>query len=212
MQRVTAFPEPVRQHGVRIGEVVYPVKQAFELATGLPRTEFTTHIARRHLAALGFEVVGEIETRGPIGGLVARVRHTRRWNPKPSTASGIPNSECRQPSFAFSSATGGRSRPSQTQTLGSMPSTFSPLRGGDRAAIEVQGFPSRNYADPARASETKRTQPSTQCEALVCPGDVDQDPAAAASVGDRLARLPALPTCSARLPPRYRRPGSPCGG
>ena len=62
-QRVDAFPEPVRQHGVRIDGVVYPVKQAFELATGVPRAEFTSHIARRHLAALGFELVGEIETR-----------------------------------------------------------------------------------------------------------------------------------------------------
>src|SRR4051812_37629814 len=31
-------PEPVREHGVRIGGTVYPVKQAFELGARLPRT------------------------------------------------------------------------------------------------------------------------------------------------------------------------------
>lgn len=35
-------------------------------------------------------------------------------------------------------------------------------RGGQTAGVEVKGFPSRNYADPARAAETKRTSPSTQ--------------------------------------------------
>lgn len=35
-------------------------------------------------------------------------------------------------------------------------------RGGKTAGIEVKGFPSRNYADRARAGERKRTSPSTQ--------------------------------------------------
>jgi hypothetical protein len=35
-------------------------------------------------------------------------------------------------------------------------------RDGQTIGIEVKGFPSRNYADPARADEVKRTQPSTQ--------------------------------------------------
>lgn len=55
-------PEPVRQLGVRIDGRVYPVKQAFEAATGVNRREFISHTARRHLAALGFELVGEIRT------------------------------------------------------------------------------------------------------------------------------------------------------
>jgi Holliday junction resolvase-like predicted endonuclease len=33
---------------------------------------------------------------------------------------------------------------------------------GHTVGIEVKGFPSRNYADPARAAEAKRTAPSTQ--------------------------------------------------
>ena len=35
-------------------------------------------------------------------------------------------------------------------------------RDGQMVGIEVKGFPSRGYADPARANEVKRTSPSTQ--------------------------------------------------
>lgn len=35
-------------------------------------------------------------------------------------------------------------------------------RDGQTVGVEVKGFPSRVYADPARAGETKRTSPSTQ--------------------------------------------------
>lgn len=35
-------------------------------------------------------------------------------------------------------------------------------RDGQTVGIEVKGFPSRGYADPARANEVKRTSPSTQ--------------------------------------------------
>ena len=59
-------PERVRHHAVRIDVTWYPVKQAFEVATGIPRREFTSHTARRHLAALGFEVRGEVESRTSI--------------------------------------------------------------------------------------------------------------------------------------------------
>ncbi|WP_051511202.1 hypothetical protein [Intrasporangium oryzae] len=36
------------------------------------------------------------------------------------------------------------------------------IRDDHTAGIEVKGFPSRNYADPTRAGEAKRTLPSTQ--------------------------------------------------
>ena len=61
VSRVT--PEEVRQHGVRIGGVVFPVKQAFSVATGLSLTEFTSDTALRLLARLGFEVIGEVSHR-----------------------------------------------------------------------------------------------------------------------------------------------------
>jgi hypothetical protein len=50
-------PKPVREHGVRIGGVVYPVKQAFEQGCGVPRAQFTSQTALRHLRALGFPIV-----------------------------------------------------------------------------------------------------------------------------------------------------------
>jgi serine/threonine protein kinase len=52
-------PAPIRQLGVRIDGRLYPVKQAFEVATGIERSAFVSHTARRHLAALGFELVEE---------------------------------------------------------------------------------------------------------------------------------------------------------
>ena len=57
-------PEPIREHAVRIGGVWFPVKQAFEKAADVRRTEFTSQTARRHLVALGFQVRGETVDRG----------------------------------------------------------------------------------------------------------------------------------------------------
>jgi hypothetical protein len=45
-------PEPLHQYAVRVDSVLYPVKQAFEAATGVTRREFTTETARRHFVAL----------------------------------------------------------------------------------------------------------------------------------------------------------------
>jgi hypothetical protein len=58
-------PEPVQQYSVQVGSRVYPVKQAFEAATGIPRPTFTTQAARRHLATLGFEVAPDCAGRQP---------------------------------------------------------------------------------------------------------------------------------------------------
>ena len=49
-------PDVIRKHAVRINDTWYPAIQAFEVATGVPRSEFISHTARRHLAALGFTV------------------------------------------------------------------------------------------------------------------------------------------------------------
>lgn len=51
-----AQPEPVRTLSVEIAGRVFPVKQAFALATGVERSEFISHTAYRHLADLGFRV------------------------------------------------------------------------------------------------------------------------------------------------------------
>jgi serine/threonine protein kinase len=58
-----AEPEPVHQLGVIVDGSPYPVKQAFELATGINRRDFTSHTARRHLTSLGFEVTQDTGSR-----------------------------------------------------------------------------------------------------------------------------------------------------
>lgn len=49
-------PEPIQRHSVLVAGVHYPVKQAFASATGLDRLDFTSAIARRNLAKLGFKL------------------------------------------------------------------------------------------------------------------------------------------------------------
>lgn len=56
-------PDTIRKHAVKVNGTWFPVIQAFEAATGIPRSEFISHTARRHLAALGFEVAGSVESR-----------------------------------------------------------------------------------------------------------------------------------------------------
>ena len=50
-------PTEVRTHAVEVGGVVFPVKQALALVTGLDLLDFTTNEARRVFKALGFRVV-----------------------------------------------------------------------------------------------------------------------------------------------------------
>ncbi|MEV6625178.1 hypothetical protein AB0M83_05005 [Amycolatopsis sp. NPDC051106] len=47
-------PEPIRTHWVAIGDERWPVRQIFERALGVSRTEFISHTAIRHLRRLGF--------------------------------------------------------------------------------------------------------------------------------------------------------------
>jgi len=49
-----ARPEPVREHWVDVDGVHWPPKQVFALATRIDRSEFTSHLALRHLQRLGF--------------------------------------------------------------------------------------------------------------------------------------------------------------
>jgi len=50
----TVLPEPLKDHFVVIGQRRYPPKQVLGEITGLDRTEFTSHHARRILTGLGF--------------------------------------------------------------------------------------------------------------------------------------------------------------
>jgi hypothetical protein len=144
-------PEPVRRLGVRVDATVYPVRQAFEAATGIQRAEFNPHTARRHLAALGFEVVGEPTSRDetpPATGPAEDDWHTEarivEILVRHLTATG----------WYVQSVADTASRQAGVDIMANRP--------GQTVAIEVKGYPSRHYADPARAGQVKPTQPATQ--------------------------------------------------
>ena len=50
-------PGSVQTHGVEIGGLTYPVKEAFARVTGLDLLDFNTNEARRVFRQLGFKVV-----------------------------------------------------------------------------------------------------------------------------------------------------------
>jgi hypothetical protein len=155
-------PEAVREHAVRVGGVVYPVKQAFEVASGVPRAAYTSQTARRHLEALGFEVVGDarLPRKGPPAVMVAvsrfpadDVHDPRRW----------PWEGQVQALFA-------RYLREHSWVIQAMADTATKARGVDvlaykdsrRLGAEVKGWPSEGYANVLRRAETKATKPSTQ--------------------------------------------------
>jgi hypothetical protein len=49
-------PETVRTHAVEVSGILYPVKQAFSLVTGLDVLDFNTNQARNEFRRLGFIV------------------------------------------------------------------------------------------------------------------------------------------------------------
>jgi hypothetical protein len=57
------LPDPVQEHYVVVGGRRFPPKQVLACATGLDRSDFTTHQARRILKRLGF-VAGRATARG----------------------------------------------------------------------------------------------------------------------------------------------------
>lgn len=147
-------PETIHTHGIRVKQTWFPVMQAFEVALGIPRTSFNSHTARRHLSALGFEVSGEIAARtDPPGGRESEPQAAVEWFTEADVQAAVVSSL---------SAAGWR--------IVSTADTASKERGvdvvaereGETVGIEVKGFPSRTYADPRRAAQTKPTSPSTQ--------------------------------------------------
>lgn len=160
-------PGPILTHCVRVNNTWYPVRQAFGLATGLSGLDFTSHTARRHLAALGYELHGEIDHRSdPLRVVVA----ARPSADDPSSAGeGRPVGESWHTEANVQGAVvtwlasqGWRVlRVADTATK-EHGIDVEAVAGDQRVGIEVKGYPSRMYADPARAGEAKRTQPSTQ--------------------------------------------------
>jgi Holliday junction resolvase-like predicted endonuclease len=154
-------PDTIHKHAVRVNGTWFPAIQAFEVALGVPRSEFISHTARRHLAALGFEVSGQIDSRSGADAAVSVPRRAsepvdgpgEEWHTEANIQAAV---------VTTLAAEGWR--------ILSVANTATKERGIDVIAqregrtlgVEVKGFPSRGYADPARAGETKRTSPSTQ--------------------------------------------------
>jgi hypothetical protein len=57
-------PEPLRDHYVVVCQRRYPPKQVLAQVTGLDRSEFTTHHARRILTGLGFPAGRRVTSTG----------------------------------------------------------------------------------------------------------------------------------------------------
>lgn len=165
-------PDVIRKHAVRINGTWFPVIQAFEVATGTPRSEFISHTARRHLAALGFEVAGDIESRttsstvgpaltppspSPATGLrrdvSALADHGGEWHTEANVQAALVTALAGD-GWRILSVANTATKEHGIDVIAS--------RNGQTAGVEVKGYPSRGYADPARAGEVKRTSPSTQ--------------------------------------------------
>lgn len=157
-------PEAIRKHAVKINGRWFPVIQAFEAATGLSRSDFKSGTARRHLSALGYEVERfETAAVGNVDRLEAWVpikmmSHTdtdsnESWHTEANIQAAIVTWLVGH-GWRILSVANTATKAHGIDVVGE--------RGGDRVGVEVKGFPSRSYADPARAEEKKRTSPSTQ--------------------------------------------------
>jgi hypothetical protein len=62
-----AAPERIRHDAVRVDGRAYPIKQAYALASGRERGDFTADTARRQLSALGFEIIPARRSAPPRG-------------------------------------------------------------------------------------------------------------------------------------------------
>ena len=158
-------PDAIRKHAVRINDTWYPAVQAFEVATGIPRSEFISHTARRHLDALGFEVAGDVESRTqPPAASAVPPAAAAPVAAAPLEVGGEWHSEANVQAALVTALAGEGWRILSVANTATKEHGIDVIasRDGRTLGVEVKGFPSRNYADPARAGEAKRTSPSTQ--------------------------------------------------
>lgn len=156
-------PEAIREHAVLVNDVWFPVKQAFEVAIGVPRSDFISHTARRHFVALGFEIRGEITSRD---GEVAPEREKDLVRERSSAADAgeewHTEANVQAVVVAALAEAGWKIRSVADTATKERGVDVVAERGGLTVGVEAKGFPSRAYADPSRAAEAKRTAPSTQ--------------------------------------------------
>lgn len=159
-------PDAIRKHAVKVSGSWFPVIQAFEAATGIPRSQFISHTARRHLAALGYEVAGDVQPHAPLP--TARGAQAPPATPGPrretTDLAGEWHTEANIQAALVTALAGEGWRILSVANTATKEHGVDVIasRDGQTVGVEVKGFPSRGYADPARAGEVKRTSPSTQ--------------------------------------------------
>lgn len=158
--------EPLHEYAIQSGSVLYPVKQALEVVTGIPRHEFTTQTARRVFGRLGFGVVAAsgyrraeetpaVDVGDDVSPVTVMLAGAGDWHTEERVQAMVVTHLHREGwEIVRSADTARRERGIDIEAT----------RGSETVAIEVKGFPGRNYADPRRAAEKKRTQPSTQAK------------------------------------------------
>lgn len=161
-------PEVIHKHAVRVNDTWFPVVQALEVAIGVPRSEFVSQTARRHFAALGYEVSGDVERRSdpPVKRFVDVVNTGGSYGGKSADPEAGPewHTEANVQALLVTALVGEEWRIISVANTATKEHGIDVIasRRGQTAGIEVKGFPSRNYADPLRAGEVKRTNPSSQ--------------------------------------------------
>lgn len=161
-------PDAIRKHAVMVNGTWFPVIQAFEAATGIPRAEFMSNTARRHLATLGYEVAGNVEPRTELPAVRGAARSPAAAPAQDLEQPAVPSGEWHTEANVQASLV--TALAAEGWRILSVANTATRERGidviaaldGQTVGVEVKGFPSRGYADPARAGEVKRTSPSTQ--------------------------------------------------
>jgi Holliday junction resolvase-like predicted endonuclease len=162
-------PDVIRKHAVRVNGTWFPVIQAFEVATGIPRSEFMSNTARRHLTALGYEVASNVEPRRPQPAAYPAIASSPvpailRDVDEPSEFAGEWHTEANVQAALVTALADEGWRILSVANTATKEHGIDVIasRDGQTAGVEVKGYPSRGYADPARAAEVKRTSPSTQ--------------------------------------------------
>lgn len=163
-------PDDVRQYGVEVNGLVYPVKQALAVSTGLSRTEFQSMTARHQLGRLGLRLVtAEAAPDKANRGLTSPVTTSRHAATVPEPAQAVldphgwPWEGHVQALFVSQLASHGWhvTGVADTSTKEHGVDVLA-QKGERRLGAEAKGWPSRDYADPRRRGERKPTQPTLQ--------------------------------------------------
>ena len=196
-------PDAIRKHAVRVNDIWFPAIQAFEVATGIPRSEFISHTARRHLAALGYEVAGDVEPRTSppmdrASTASAADRSLDEASAAPAPIGEEWHTEANVQAFLVTALVSDGWRILSVANTATKEHGIDVIaRDGQTVGVEVKGFPSRGYADPTRSGEVKPHEPEHAGWALVLPGRPRGDATARQGAGvaqrHRAARLPSLP-------------------